>query len=104
INRMFDGVREMEESVTYQAILRRGRTAGLTEGRAEGRTEGRTEGRLDEAREILFDMGRHKFGEAPNEIASMINAIQDHTKLKAMSVRVLDVNSWNELFSDSKAK
>ena len=42
--------RGMRDSLTYQAILE------------EGRPEGRAEGRVDEARELLLELGTGRFG------------------------------------------
>ena len=37
VSRLLEGVQDMQESTTYQAILREGRNEGLTEGRINER-------------------------------------------------------------------
>jgi predicted transposase YdaD len=51
---LLKGVRNMKESVTYQAILR--------EGKAKGRAQGKAEGKLEEAMRMLVRQGRKRFG------------------------------------------
>ena len=67
----------MEESVTYQAIVEKGRLAGV--------------------RDILFRLGRKQFGPADDATAAALNAIADVRKLEELTERVLDVGSWQEL-------
>jgi predicted transposase YdaD len=72
----------------------------LDQFRAEGRREGREEGRLEGARALLLRVGQKKFGKAPtkkqqNELA----AITSLRRLKRLSVRLLDVDSWDELLA-----
>ncbi len=50
IEQLLQEVRGMKESVTYQAIVE--------EGVAKGREEGVVKGRMEEARRILFRLGR----------------------------------------------
>ena len=50
----------LEESTTYQAILRR------------GRQEDRQEGRLEDRKEVLLDLLREKFGVVPAGIEGQI--------------------------------
>lgn len=75
----------MEESVTHQAILRRGRESGLSQGE------------LKAAREILLRLGRRKFQTVPPQVETTVNAIADLARLESLSERVLDANSWDEL-------
>ena len=67
----------MEESVTYQAIIRKGRLA--------------------EARQILLRLGRKQFGPADETATTALNAITDVEKLEELSERVLEVGSWQDL-------
>src|SRR5207245_484688 len=72
--RLFQGVRTMKESSTYQAIL------------AEGRTEGRTEGRIEALQETLLRLGRRRFNDSPGEaVQAAIRAITDEGRLERMS-------------------
>ncbi len=80
--RLFQGVRAMKESSTYQAIL------------AEGRTEGRTEA----LQETLLRLGRQQFHSPPSEaVQDAIQAITDEGRLERMTDRLLIVSSWQEL-------
>ena len=87
LTRVFQGVRQMKESSTYQAILR------------EGRTEGRTEGRLAEARALLLRQGTHKFGPPTRGERSRLSAVRSLERLEALAERLLDVQSWEELLT-----
>jgi hypothetical protein len=89
IQTLLQGVIAMKESVTYQAILR--------EGKAEGRAQGLAEGQAKEARRILLLQGRSRFGEPTPEVAAALNALADVNKLEELSVRLLQVSSWQEL-------
>jgi predicted transposase YdaD len=85
IETLLQGVLAMEESVTYQRILRKGRAEGLNEGKVE------------EARKILLLLGRGRFGEPSVEEAAALDALTDVEKLEELTVRSLQVSSWPEL-------
>jgi hypothetical protein len=73
----------MEESVTYQAIFRKGWM----------------QGRVEEARHILVLQGEQKFERPGNAAVRLtLESIDDILQLEALSLRLLDVNSWQELF------
>jgi predicted transposase YdaD len=96
---LLEGVQNMQESTTYQAILREGRNEGLIEGRNEGLNEGRNEGRITEAHRLLLLQGEIRFG-APDEATRIdLEAIRDVERLERISKRLLDANirDWNEL-------
>jgi hypothetical protein len=71
----------MEESVTYQAIVRTGETKGKLEG----------------ARGHLLLVGRRRFGEPLTAAAVAVAAINDLDKLEQLIDRAFDVESWEEL-------
>ncbi|MBI1916861.1 MAG: hypothetical protein HYS12_19310 [Planctomycetes bacterium] len=79
IDRLLQGVIEMEESVTYQGIIEKGQKKG--------------------ARAALMLLGERHFGPAPAEVRAALEAIDDLERLKQLIVRVEDVNSWQELLS-----
>jgi predicted transposase YdaD len=80
------GITAMEESVTYQHIIK----LGEAKGRAEGRVEG--------VRETLVRTGTKQFRSPPDEATrGLINAIDDVERLEQLAERVLDVRSWEEL-------
>ncbi|HZO86692.1 MAG TPA: hypothetical protein VFB38_00030 [Chthonomonadaceae bacterium] len=81
----------MEESATYQAILAKGRAAGLQ--------EGRTEGALETARTILLHLGGKRFGPPNASTQAAIDAITSPEKLEQLTERILDVESWSELLA-----
>ena len=84
INAVLEGVMRMEESVTYQAILRRGRQ----EGRAEG------------ARAMVLRGGRKKFGPPTAAHEAALNAITDIYRLESLVEKSYDAATWDELLSD----
>jgi predicted transposase YdaD len=81
----------MKESTTYQAILREGRAEGLAEGRGE------------EAQAILLRQGTKRFGVPSEEARSALEAITAIERLEALTERLLDVESWDELLDESGA-
>jgi predicted transposase YdaD len=91
IQELFEGVRAMEESVTYQAILRKGRAVGLVEGKAEGKAEG--------AKQLLLRMGRKRFGPPEPQTIAAIEAIAELERVEQLADRLLDVASWDELLA-----
>ena len=82
-SRLLEGVQNMRESTTYQAIL----------------TEGRNEGRVGEAQRMLLMLGETRFGEPDEATRGAVKAILDVERLERMTKRVLDTNiqDWNGL-------
>ncbi|MDB5291118.1 MAG: hypothetical protein JWL69_2359 [Phycisphaerales bacterium] len=81
IKQLLQGVRNMKESVTYQAILE------------EGKQEGKQEGEQD----ILILLGTKKFGPPEDRVLSEIRNITDIQRLMALASQLLDATSWDEL-------
>ena len=77
----------MEQSATYQAIVRR------------GREEGREEGRAAEARRMMLLQGEAKFGPPDAAVRTALEKISDLAQLEALGVRLLSAASWQELFA-----
>lgn len=77
---LFHGVQQMEESSTYQAILRRGR--------AEERAERQND---------LIAQLRERFGAVPPEVEARIRATTDPDKLRNAFLQVLHVASPADL-------
>jgi predicted transposase YdaD len=94
---LVEGVYNMRESTTYQAILREGREEGLI----EGRNEGLIEGRVGEAQRMLLMLGEARFGKPDEASRGTIEAIHDVERLERMTKRVLDTSipNWNGLLS-----
>jgi len=84
---LFEEVLGMEESATYQAIVRR------------GREEGREEGRADEGRRLLLKLGQTKFGRPDAAARATIEGIGDVTELEELGVRLISAGSWQELLA-----
>lgn len=74
---LFQEVLGMEESVTYQAIVRRGRIEGT--------------------RRLILRLGRKRFGPPDEAATAALNAIADVQRLEDLGERLLDVGSWQEL-------
>ena len=87
IETLLEGVTAMEESVTYQKIIRKGEAKGKAEGKAE------------EARRILLLQGRHRFGEPSAEVVATLGALTDVEKLEHLTVRMLEATNWQDLLS-----
>ncbi len=88
-DQLLRGVREMHESVTYQAIIE--------EGEARGRVEGEVRGRVDGERRLLFILAEHKLGPAAPRARAWLEQIDDLAELEALAQRLLRVSSWVEL-------
>jgi hypothetical protein len=81
----------MRESSTYQAIL--------DEGRSEGIELGRSEGSLAEARRLLFLQGTVRFGPPDTPTRAAIEGMNSIELLEPLSIRLLEVSSWDELLA-----
>ncbi len=75
IQQLFREVPEMEESTTYQYIMRRGVT------------------------ETILRQGRRKFGEPSAEQAQSLKDIANNERLQQLADRILDATSWQELLA-----
>ena len=85
---LLQGVMNMKESVTYQAIVE------------EGRQEGRQEGRADEARRLLLRLGTLRFGTPTEQAQTQIMTVPSLDKLEELSDRILSAESWDELLQE----
>lgn len=79
----------MQESTTYQAILREGREEGLVEGRVAGEQQ------------VQRRLGTKRFGTPDTAILVSIETIRDVERLAFLCERTLDPNvrDWNSLVS-----
>jgi predicted transposase YdaD len=80
---LFEEVLGMEQSATYQAIVRRGRE----EGRAEGE------------RRLLLLQGETKFGAPDAATRAVLEATTELAQLEALGVRLVSAGSWQELLA-----
>lgn len=88
---MIFGIRGIEESSVYQAILAQGKAVGLAEGKAEGKAE--------EAKRILLRQGQKRFGPPPPPVDAAILALTDLEQIEQLTERLLDASSWDELLT-----
>jgi hypothetical protein len=84
---LLEGSQNMQESTTYQAILK----------------EGLSNGRVSEAQRLLLMLGETRFGEADEAIRRSVEAILDLERLERVTRRILDskVQDWNGLLGTS---
>jgi predicted transposase YdaD len=98
---LLQGVMGMEDSVTYQAMVRRAIEKGMREGLQAGRQEGVSTGRAIEARSVIRRIGTRQLGPIPVELSVKLEAIADPDQLDSLIDRVLVISSWKDLLSDS---
>jgi predicted transposase YdaD len=85
VERLMQGVHTMEESVTYQAILKKGEAQGEARGEAK------------EARRMLILLGRGKLGEPAPEAMTLLDGVTDVQRLEELALRVEHATSWQQL-------
>ena len=83
IERLFQEVQEMEDSTTYQLIIRRGEERGVSKGMCQ----------------LLLNVGRRKFGEPDAATKSALETITDQGRLDELGGRLLVATTWQELLS-----
>ena len=79
----------MGESSTIQAFIEEGRRKGLEEGEAR------------EARRIILRLGRKRLGAVDETVEAKLNEIVNLERLEALTERVDQVSSWDELFAQN---
>ena len=80
IEPLLQGVLAMEESVTYQAIIRKGE--------------------IKHGQKMLLRIGTKKFGAPSQTVESTIAAIQDPDRLELLGEQTVDAQSWEELLAE----
>jgi predicted transposase YdaD len=58
----------------------------------------------EEARKILLTLGTKRFGPADAIVTTAVNGIDDLQELERLNERLLDVHSWQELFTPPSTK
>ncbi len=86
----------LKDSSFYQVILQE----GMEKGRKEALGQGQLQGRIKEARELLFRLGRIRFGRLDKATRAAIEVIDDLHRLEHLSERLLTVTSWAELLAE----
>ena len=84
--------------IVTKEFIDEGRVEGRAEGLVEGRAEGLVEGRKA-VRELIYNLGKVRFGAPPAEVVQTVSAIDDLVLLSRLSNRLLDVGSWTELMA-----
>ena len=87
MSRMLEGLHNMRESTTFQAILKKGWEQGFEEGRIEG------------AQRFLIHVGTKRFGKPETAFLTAIEAIRDVEQLESLGDRIIepDVRDWDSL-------
>jgi hypothetical protein len=80
---LFQEVLGMEESTTYQAIIRKGVALGEVKG----------------AQHVLLSLGEEPFGPPDAAVLAAVQAITDVERPAALAKRIREVQSWQELLS-----
>jgi len=83
----------LEDSTTYQKVLRKGKA----EGKVEGKAEGIAEAKLQERHKMILELGKRRFGPAKPKMVKTLNAITDLDRLERMVLRILDASAWDDL-------
>jgi len=96
VARLFEGVVTMEESSTYQVILREGMAKGIQQGREQGLQEGA----VGEVHRLLWLAGESRFkSPPPPDVRSALEGINDVGRLEQLVIRVFSVANWAELLN-----
>ncbi|QDU18208.1 hypothetical protein [Urbifossiella limnaea] len=81
----------LEDSTTYQLILRRGKVVGQAEGKVEGQVE--------EARRFVTRFGTRQFGPPPAAVDASLAAIADRDRLERMFDAIPTAAGWDDLLT-----
>ena len=81
----------LEDSTTYQLILKRGVDQGLADGVSRGAAE--------EARRAIAALGRKRFGPAPVTAEAALAGLADRERLARITDRLLDAADWDDLLA-----
>jgi hypothetical protein len=84
---LLKGVREMEESSTYQWVIEKGMEKGIEKGS------------LRTLRKTLLNLGTHRFKAPTAATLATLNTIDDLERLDRMTNRLLDAADWDDLLS-----
>jgi predicted transposase YdaD len=76
---LFEGILEMEQSSTYQALVRRSRA--------------------EEARRMLLLQGETKFGPPDAATRAALESLDDLARLEELGVRLMIASTWQELLA-----
>jgi hypothetical protein len=85
--RSYRKVRDMEESVTYQAIIEKGRVMG------------EAKGRIQEARRIVRLQGQRRIGTPDAVVESALNGIAGLERLERLAENLPTATDWTDLLA-----
>lgn len=71
----------------------------IADGEARGEARGMAQGKAEAARSLLFRLGEKRFGEPDAVVRARIEAIEAVETLERLVVRVLDVETWEQLLA-----
>ena len=93
----------LEESTTYQYLIKKGMDKGRDEGRDEGFQSGREIG-LHALRKIVVNNGTRRFGiPSPEKIASL-QKIDDINRLELLAERIFEAQNWDDLLAEQSGR
>ncbi len=90
---------DLSESKSYQRRMAQADAEGMAKGLARAEAQVRAEARSTILRETILRLGQKKFGKPSAKAVRSLKAIADEARLMALSDRILDVDSWKELFA-----
>lgn len=79
----------LEDSKSYQMVLRMGAE--------RGKLEGKLEGKLDASRSLLIRQATKRFGVPPVAALARLQAVTNPDLLEPLAERVLDATTWDDL-------
>lgn len=88
IDTLLKGVRQLEESTTYQSLL------------ARGEAKGEIKGRLAEARRMLILLGNKRLGAPSDAVQARLAAITSRERIENLALNVSDVETWDDLLAE----
>jgi len=86
---LMQSIAELEDSVEWQKIFRKGEAKGQAIGEAKGKAEGE--------RSVLIRLATARFGAPSAAILRKLESISDEQQLKDIALRILHAASWDEL-------
>ncbi len=81
----------LEDSVTYQYILKKGLNQGIYQGVSQGK--------LREAEDTIRRLGGKRFGPPSADAETRLTSVADYERLRRITDRILDAADWDDLLS-----
>jgi len=77
-------------------------TGFIGEWLAESERNGETRGEARGERKVIIRQGAKRFGEPSEDVLARLSAIESTSELEALSLRLLEVESWQELLGEGE--